>query len=116
MATTWTVDKLREIRQYPQSNEVLADFLRLAIEDVKRINPTLYERRDDDAEARVDRAVEQLVQIDAFPPEYSGNLDGGVLVNSRNDARNRILSQLVGAGRVVPTTRERYIIPPNVRW
>ena len=116
MATTWTVEELAELRQYPQETEVLQRFLDIAIGDVERTNPRLYASTDANDVLRIDRAVEQLVQIDAEPGEYSGNFDGGVLVNSRNDARNRILSQLKGAGVVVQTTRDRVVVEPRIRW
>ena len=116
MASTWTVAELRSLRQYPQSDDVLQTYLDIAIGDVERTNPRLYASTDADDVLRVNRAVEQLVQIDAEPAQYSGNFDGGVLVNSRNDARNRILSQLKGAGVVVQTTRDRVVVEPRIRW
>lgn len=116
MPTTWTVAKLRTVRDYPQANEVVLEFLNLAIADVERINPTLYASDAATDIQRVDRAIEQLVRIDTEPTDYSGNYDGGVLVNSVNDARNRILSQLVGAGRTLPDGRVREVVRPNVLW
>lgn len=105
----WTVDQLRSLREYPQSDEVIARFLLLAEADARRINPDL----ETDDVARFDRAVEQLVQVDLQPANYSGNLDGGTLVNSRNDARNRILSQLVGAATVINDGRVTRIFRPR---
>ena len=117
MPSTWTTTTLRALRpQYAMLDSVLQRFLDLAIADVQRINPTLYASTDDGDEDRIDRAVEQLVRLDAEPPSYSGNIDGGITVNSVNDARNRILSQLVGAGRTVQNTRDREVVRPDFRW
>lgn len=108
----WTVQQLRSYRQYPQEDTVIQRALDLAEADVDRINSKLV---TSDPERR-DRAVEQLVQIDLEPPNYSGNEDGGIVVNSRNDARNRILSQLVGAGVTISDGRVTQIMPPYYRW
>ena len=79
MPSTWTVSSLREFRpQYAQTNDVLQRMLDLATADAERINPTLYASTDADDEARIDRAIEQLVRLDAEPASYSGNIDGGI--------------------------------------
>lgn len=116
MPNTWTVATLRQFREYPHTNAVLQRMLDLAIADARRINPTLYESTVADDQERIDRTIEQLVRLDAEAASYSGNVDGGVIVNSVNDARNRILSQLVGAGRTIATTRDRQVVRPNVLW
>lgn len=108
----WNVARLRAYREYPQSDDVISQTLLLAEADCRRIAPNL-EAGDAGDVARFDRAVEQLVQIDLQPASYSGNLDGGTLVNSRNDARNRILSQLVGAATVIDDGRRTSIFPPR---
>lgn len=102
----WTVAQLREYREYPQKDVVLQRSLELAEAQVDRINPALAVSEDNEEIARRDSAVEELVQIDLLPPQYSGNLDGGTLVKSKLDARSRILLGLVGAIHVVTDTRD----------
>ena len=105
----WTVETLKAYRKYPRPDAVIARALELAEADCDRINSSLIHTDP----ARRDRAVDQLVEIDLKEPDYSGNVDGGILVNSRNDARNRILLQLVGAGQAVDDGRERSLFPPR---
>lgn len=102
----WTVQTLRHYREFPQSDEVLGEALRLAEADVDRINSALKDGTPAQ-QARRDRAVEQLVRIDLEPANYSGNYDGGVLVKSINDARGRVLLSLVGSSTVIDDGRDR---------
>lgn len=106
----WTAEELRTYRQLPQSLPVIQRALTLAEEDCDRINPRLVTGSVAD-QARRDRAVEQLVRIDLEPARYSGNYDGGVLVNSLNDARSKILLSLVGAATVIQDSRRRPFPP-----
>lgn len=104
----WTAAQLREYRQFPQSDMVLEEAIRLAEADCDRVAPELSAPDASDEQiARRDRAIEQLIVIDLQPVTYSGNVDGGVLVKSRNDARGRVLLSLVGASTVIDDGRDR---------
>lgn len=105
----WSVAQLRALRRYPQSDEVIASQIVLAEADVDRINPTLEEN---DPERR-DRAVDQLVQIELEPIRYSGNQDGGAVLNSRTVARNRIFQSLVGSFQPLQSRNPTPIYPPR---
>lgn len=107
----WTVAELRAYREYPQEDAVIQRALSLAEADADRINPKLATGSAFDISRR-DRAVEQLVRIDLEEASYSGNFDGGTLVNSINDARSRILLSLVGAMTPINDGREP-IYPPR---
>ena len=74
-----------------------------------RINPRLAEEDPD----RRDRAVDQLVQIELEPTAYSGNRDGGAILNSRTVARNRVFQSLVGTFAVLQGRTPRPIYPPR---
>ena len=60
-----------------------------------------------------DRAVDQLVQIELEPVKYSGNQDGGAVLNSRTVARNRVLQSLVGSFQPLQNRNPIPIYPPR---
>lgn len=88
----WTRDQLRDFYQLPQADAVLDRALTLAEGHVDRANPDLIANGE---ESRRDDAVAQIVQIYVYPPDYSGNVDGGVLVQSQRDAIADVLLSIV---------------------
>lgn len=107
----WTVEQLREYRQYPQSDAVIAHALRLAEADVDGVNPSLA-TGDAEALARRDRAIEQIVRID-LGPEAEGK-DGPTIVQDSKKARAEVLNTVAPLITTIrDTRRNRGGYPPR---
>ena len=97
---TWTVETLREYRQYPQSDEVIQQSLDLATADVDRVNA-------DASQERKDRVIETLVRIDLGPRAEEQS------ANQLEAERARVLQTLVPSVFAVADGRQEHIYPPR---
>ena len=99
----WTVAELREFRQYPQADEVIAKALALAASDVDRVAPGLVESDPD----RRDGAIDALVYVSLRVDDGAGSKDPVMQMRESRRARNQILRDLGGIVTVVEDNRRQ---------